>query len=77
MDHFDKQFLSSFLDNNDRQKHVQEEIMKNFSTNLSDENEIEAVRQAVKEFREELLQKRKEKLLLKKGGDNSPILKPS
>jgi hypothetical protein len=49
---------------------VQDEIVKNFGGALQDENEIEAVRQAVKEFREELMQKRKDKLMKK--GENSP-----
>ncbi len=42
-------------------KSKEDTILENFTAAITDESELEAVRQAVREFREELLRKRKQK----------------
>jgi hypothetical protein len=60
MDHFDRQFFTaSEIVNTPLPPIVEEDIVRDLK--ITDENELEAVRQAVKEFRNELARKRKER----------------
>jgi hypothetical protein len=68
VDHFDRQFTVATPEHTlDGKQHVvdvkskEDRILENFTAAITDESELEAVRQAVREFREELLRKRKQK----------------